>query len=101
MPEVSSHLLNLSSKRRQLLKLMLQDVGEVRQKETISRRVVTDPVPASFAQRRMWFLDQLETGNPFYNLPGAVRLRGQLNRQALKEAVTEIVNRHEVLRTSF
>src|ERR1700754_3657542 len=101
MPELSSRMLNVSSKRRKLLKLLLQDAEGAPQKETISRRVGSDPVPASFAQRRMWFLDQLEPGNPFYNLPGAVRLRGQLNRQALKQAVAEIVNRHEVSRTSF
>ena len=84
MPELSSHMLNLSSKRRQLLKLMLQDAGEAPKKETISRRVGSDPAPASFAQRRMWFLDQLEPGNPFYNLPGAVRLRvdGRRGRRA-------------------
>src|SRR5215210_2079127 len=101
MPELSSRMLSLSSKRRKLLKLLLQDAEGAPQKQTISRRIGSDPAPASFAQRRMWFLDQLEPGNPFYNLPGAVRLRGQLNREALQQAVTEIINRHEVLRTSF
>src|SRR6201991_783911 len=101
MPELSSRMLNVSSKRRKLLKLLLQDAEGAPQKETISRRVGSGPWPASFAPRPMWCLDQLEPGNPFYTLPAAVRLRGQLNRQALKQAVAEIVNRHEVLRTSF
>ncbi|HKG81124.1 MAG TPA: amino acid adenylation domain-containing protein [Pyrinomonadaceae bacterium] len=59
------------------------------------------PLPLSFAQQRLWFIDQLEPGNPFYNLPIARRLRGTLNVEALREALTEIVRRHEVLRTSF
>ena len=57
--------------------------------------------PLSFAQQRLWFLDQLEPGNAFYNLPLAVRLTGALNVTALEQTLTEIVRRHEVLRTRF
>ncbi|MFN6569386.1 amino acid adenylation domain-containing protein, partial [Dendronalium sp. ChiSLP03b] len=55
----------------------------------------------SFAQQRLWFLAQLEPGNPFYNIPGAIRLQGQLNQQALHDSLNEILRRHEVLRTTF
>ncbi|HEY0727480.1 MAG TPA: condensation domain-containing protein, partial [Pyrinomonadaceae bacterium] len=58
-------------------------------------------LPLSFAQQRLWFLDQLEPQNPFYNIPAGVRLSGPLNVEALGHAVSELVNRHEVLRTSF
>ncbi|HEX7175266.1 MAG TPA: amino acid adenylation domain-containing protein [Pyrinomonadaceae bacterium] len=57
--------------------------------------------PLSFAQNRLWFLDQLEPGNPFYNCPIAIRLRGRLDAAALAGALGEIVRRHEVLRTTF
>ncbi|HXQ72673.1 MAG TPA: MupA/Atu3671 family FMN-dependent luciferase-like monooxygenase, partial [Pyrinomonadaceae bacterium] len=57
--------------------------------------------PLSFAQQRLWFLDQLEPNSAFYNIPAAVRLSGQLNIAALERTFTEIVGRHEALRTSF
>ncbi len=58
-------------------------------------------LPVSFAQQRLWFLAQLEPGNPFYNLAGAVRLTGTLNVGALRRSVQAVVDRHEGLRTSF
>jgi acyl carrier protein len=57
--------------------------------------------PLSFAQQRLWFIDQLQPGNTLYNIPMAVRLSGELNREALKWSVGEIVRRHEALRTRF
>ena len=60
-----------------------------------------EPLPLSFAQQRLWFLDQVEPGSPFYNISVQVRLRGRLNEQALERSFGEIVNRHEVLRTRF
>lgn len=59
------------------------------------------PLPLSFAQQRLWFLDQLEPQSSFYNLPVAVRLGGELDLTALNASVDEIVRRHEVLRTTF
>lgn len=58
-------------------------------------------LPLSFSQARLWFLDQLDPGNPAYNLAGAYLLSGRLDVAALAASVTEIVARHEVLRTRF
>ncbi|HEV2763828.1 MAG TPA: condensation domain-containing protein, partial [Pyrinomonadaceae bacterium] len=58
-------------------------------------------LPLSFSQQRLWFLDQLEPGSDFYNLHSAVRLSGRLNVGVLEEALSEIVRRHEILRTTF
>jgi amino acid adenylation domain-containing protein len=57
--------------------------------------------PASFAQQRLWFLDKLEPGQNVYNVPFAIHLRGSLNPSVLGRSLQEVVNRHEVLRTTF
>lgn len=61
----------------------------------------TDIFPASFAQRRLWFLSQLDPDSASYNTALAVRLRGPLNREATAWSLNEIVRRHEILRTTF
>ena len=58
-------------------------------------------LPLSFAQERLWFLDRLQEGGAVYNVPLAVRLRGDLEIPALAAAFGEIVRRHETLRTTF
>ncbi|WP_224362051.1 non-ribosomal peptide synthetase [Hyalangium versicolor] len=58
-------------------------------------------LPLSFAQERLWFLEQLEPGTGRYNLPAAVSLRGELDTCALEWSLSEIVRRHEALRTTF
>ncbi|HSF42722.1 MAG TPA: non-ribosomal peptide synthase/polyketide synthase [Thermoanaerobaculia bacterium] len=58
-------------------------------------------LPLSFAQERLWLLDQLEPGSAVYNIPAAVALRGTLQAGALAAAMGEVVRRHEALRTTF
>ncbi|HVR95631.1 MAG TPA: amino acid adenylation domain-containing protein, partial [Thermoanaerobaculia bacterium] len=59
------------------------------------------PLPLSFAQERLWFLDRLEPGSAVYNMPAALGLRGGLDVPALAASFREIARRHEPLRTSF
>ncbi|MBL1175482.1 amino acid adenylation domain-containing protein [Pantanalinema sp. GBBB05] len=58
-------------------------------------------LPLSFAQQRLWFLDQLVPNSSFYNIPQALRLQGELNLAALEQSLNAIVQRHEALRTTF
>ena len=57
--------------------------------------------PASFAQRRLWFLDQLIPGDVSYNVSGAVEIEGEIDTEALEKSLQAIVRRHESLRTLF
>ncbi|WP_240360969.1 condensation domain-containing protein, partial [Pyxidicoccus caerfyrddinensis] len=61
----------------------------------------TGLLPLSFAQQRLWVIDQLEPGNAAYNMPTALRLRGPLDVPALQQSFTALVERHESLRTIF
>ncbi len=61
----------------------------------------TGPLPLSFAQQRLWFLDQLEPGSSLYNIPVALRVQGPLDAQVLARCLGEVVRRHEALRTTF
>ncbi|MEA5602484.1 amino acid adenylation domain-containing protein [Nostoc sp. UHCC 0252] len=58
-------------------------------------------LPLSFAQQRLWFIDQLQPNSNFYNLPAALHIKGLLNITALENTLNEVVRRHEVLRTTF
>jgi amino acid adenylation domain-containing protein len=58
-------------------------------------------VPLSYGQHRLWFIDQLEPGNPAYNISFGIRLKGKLEREGLRWSLNEIVKRHESLRTRF
>ena len=57
--------------------------------------------PASFAQQRMWFIEQLMPGSVMYNISGAIRIEGPLNAAAVERSLQEVVQRHESLRTRF
>ncbi len=59
------------------------------------------PLPASYAQQRLWFIDQLEGTSTEYNAPAALRLQGPLDLSALRRATNVVIARHESLRTTF
>ena len=61
----------------------------------------SDTLPLSYGQERLWFLDQFEPGGSSYSMPGAVRLRGELDVDVLVMSLNEIIRRHEILRTTF
>jgi amino acid adenylation domain-containing protein len=84
-----------------VLKIEEITAGEAVVLPPIQRAPRDQALPLSFAQQRLWFLDQLEPNNPTYNGPLAIRLSGALNVEALKRALNEIVRRHEVLRTRY
>ncbi|AOW99701.1 hypothetical protein BJP34_09735 [Moorena producens PAL-8-15-08-1] len=67
----------------------------------IKPRGEKEELPLSWSQERLWFLAQLEGTSPTYNIPGAVRISGDLNLKAFEQALSEIVHRHEILQTSF
>ncbi len=64
-------------------------------------RTEQNTFPLSFAQQRLWFLDQLQPNSSFYNIPLALHLSGQINIAALESSINEIIQRHEALRTNF
>src|SRR2546423_211415 len=88
----------LSPVRRALLDKLLKAKGlETTPGSTkIQRRVKADFTPLSFAQQRMWVLNQLDPTNPAYIMPDAVRLQGTLDIAALQESFEEIVRRHDI-----
>src|SRR5216683_301892 len=85
---------------RDLLLRLLEDEG-IESAEKPAFGDWPERLPLSFAQKRLWFLDRLQPGNPFYNVVAAFELRGPLNVTALRRSLGEIVRRHGALRTRF
>ena len=102
MDEMNSKLQGLSPEKRALLeKLLRKKARERRKAARIGPRPDPKAYPLSYAQQRLWFFDQLEPDSSLYNISGAVRLRGPLDREALERSMNEVVRRHEVLRARF
>ncbi|MFZ5918494.1 MAG: amino acid adenylation domain-containing protein, partial [Chloroflexota bacterium] len=100
--DLSRRLARLSPEKRALLLQRLQQKQQQSPREkAIPRRQDADSFPLSFAQQRLWFLDQFEPDSPFYNIPAALRIEGPLDVAALSQSFDEIVRRHQVLRASF
>ncbi|MBV8858951.1 MAG: amino acid adenylation domain-containing protein [Acidobacteria bacterium] len=102
MKDLSKRIANLSpAQLEQLTRRLGQKAGAASAPAAIRRRGDGRPAPLSFSQQRLWFLDQLEPGSPAYHIPVAVRMSGRLDRDALVRSLSEVVRRHEALRTSF
>jgi amino acid adenylation domain-containing protein len=101
----TDRIANLSPAKRELLARRLKEKEQKGQgQRSIPRRSRTDAethAPLSFDQERHWFIDQLETSHAVNNAPDGVLLHGRLNVPALEQALSEIMRRHEILRTSF
>ncbi len=90
MNDISQRMKSLSPEKRELLALQLKKRGSQ-----------FNSFPLSFAQQRLWLLDQLEPGNSSYNIPTAIHFRGRLDVVALEQSFNIIIQRHESLRTTF
>ncbi|HET9913457.1 MAG TPA: amino acid adenylation domain-containing protein [Anaerolineales bacterium] len=102
--DLAKRIAELSPEKRKLLLRQLE--GQKTKKEPGPQPILrqnreTNTLPLSFSQQRLWFLDQLEPGNTAYNIPVAIRLIGVLDPAALEQSLTEIIQRHESLRTTF
>ena len=75
--------------------------GQLPASFSVTRVLRDDDLRLSFAQQRLWLLDKLEPNNPSYNMATAVRLHGQVQVDALEQALNQLVARHETLRTTF
>jgi amino acid adenylation domain-containing protein len=87
----------------QLARVIQEQISAGRQSElpAITRVSRDGELPLSFAQQRMWFFEQLSSGTSAFNVTSGVRLKGSLNVAALEQTFSEIIRRHEVLRTLF
>src|SRR2546430_9882684 len=101
MSETATNIADLIANKRRLLE-QLRDRGKgVAKAQAISRRERSGSIPLSFAQQRLWFLAQLEPGSTAYNISAALRLDGELDIAVLEQSLSELVRRHEALRTTF
>ena len=103
MQQLSDRISKLPPEKQALFKRMLKQKGlSDAQDGAIPRVKDSHSYPLSFAQQRLWFLEQMEPGNPFYNEPLlALRIKGVLDRNAIEETFNALVIRHESLRARF
>lgn len=90
----------ITAQKQEIIALLSADTGSMPPLLATPRKS-DSAFPLSYAQQRLWFLDELEPGTPVYNMPFAVRVRGSLNIKALESAFRDLTNQHETLRTVF
>ncbi len=102
------NLEGLSERQRRLLELMLKrqaaasaEDGARQRRPAITRRSGTGPAALSYAQQRLWFIEQLQPGTAAYNIPAGVRLRGPFHAGLFRAALARTAARHETMRTTF
>ncbi|MCK5574127.1 MAG: non-ribosomal peptide synthetase, partial [Bacteroidetes bacterium] len=102
MSDISKQIADLSPEKRKLLEILLKDEGvNLARSVIVPQKRDTNSFPLSFAQQRLWFIDQLEPGSGQYNIPVGFRMVGSLDVRGLEEVIHRIVQRHESLRTVF
>jgi amino acid adenylation domain-containing protein/non-ribosomal peptide synthase protein (TIGR01720 family) len=103
MQDLLNRKAGLSDAKRALLEKRLRSQAHSsRQREVVTRCAGDGPEhPLSFAQERMWFLAQMDPGSPMYNVPVALSIRADVDVPMLERALTEVVRRHEALRTVY
>ena len=99
--KLRQQILKLTPVERRALKARVAAAAANGDRDRVPRRDPASAAPLSFAQQRLWFLDQYEPGSGVYNIALAARLEGSLDAEALRRAFETIVARHEVLRTTF
>ncbi len=87
--------------KSELIKFLRQANGSGATERTLKKLPRSEPLPLSFQQQQLWFIDRFEEGTAAYNMSGAVTLTGNLQVEVLKKSVAKITDRHEVLRTKF
>ncbi|AEG01887.1 non-ribosomal peptide synthetase [Methylomonas methanica] len=90
---------NLSSKQNR--SRLIARLGQNNPIDTIPKRDTEEPVPLSYSQERLWIMSRLDPDSPIYNVAGGIHFAGPLNVAALEQSLTEVVNRHQVLRSRF
>ncbi|MFC4061515.1 amino acid adenylation domain-containing protein [Planomonospora corallina] len=98
---LAERIAGLPASRRALFEALAGAGDRPAEQEDPVPRADGEPAVMSFAQRRLWFVDQLQPGSPAYNVPVATRIRGPLDVGALHRALQDVVDRHEVLRTVY
>ena len=100
MSDLSDRIAGLTPEKRALLLKRLKK-NLVTDDINISRRDDITSYPMSFAQQRMWFLNQWETDSPFYNVTSILQIKGDLDVERLQRCLDEVIQRHEILRAYF
>src|SRR5690349_13701281 len=102
MSKIAERIAKLSPDRQQLLaRLLKQDQIDLSQSVIMPRVRNSNHAPLSFAQQRLWLVLELDPDNIAYNIPEAFLVKGRLDASVLARSFTEIVRRHEILRTTF
>jgi amino acid adenylation domain-containing protein len=102
MEDLSKRLSELSPAKRELLARLLKEKGmQTASLPIMPRSRVSNHAPLSYAQQRMWFLNQLEPGSTVYNVNTIIPIAPSLSVEAIEKSLNEIIRRHESLRTTF
>ena len=102
MNDLVNNISELSPERRILLELLLKEQGvDVSHTLILPQSHDRDRFPLSYAQQRLWFLEQFQPGTAVYNIPTAVRMSGKLDAPTFQRSIDALVQRHGTLRTRF